>query len=134
MYAIRSYYAFLPSITKGLRRWVIIALAWIFPRGVDTVTRSPLASPSSPASSWLISVDMHAAGRVRRTMPKGGQKHTVFRVGEPHGRITPRVEELVEMFSLIDSSKATANLWGERWSKLVQNGMGNGVTASYNFV
>jgi len=77
----------------------------------------------------LISVDMHAAGRVRRTMPKGGQKHTVFRVGEPHGRITPRVEELVEMFSLIDSSKATANLWGERWSKLVQNGMGNGVTA-----
>ena len=77
----------------------------------------------------LISVDMHDAGRVRRTMPKGGQKHTVFRVGEPHGRITPRVEELVEMFSLIDSSKATANLWGERWSKLVQNGMGNGVTA-----
>ncbi len=77
----------------------------------------------------LISVDMHDAGRVRRTVAKGGQKHTVFRVGEPHGRITPRVEELVELFSLIDSSKATANLWGERWSKLVQNGMGNGVTA-----
>jgi len=77
----------------------------------------------------LISVDLHEAGRVRRTMPKGGAKHTVFRVGEPHGRITPRVEELVEMFSLIDSSKATANLWGERWSKLVQNGMGNGVSA-----
>jgi len=77
----------------------------------------------------LISVDLHQAGRVRRTMPKGGQKHTVFRVGEPHGRITPRVEELAEMFSLIDSAKATSNLWGERWSKLVQNGMGNGVTA-----
>jgi 2-dehydropantoate 2-reductase len=77
----------------------------------------------------LISVDLHEAGRVRRTMPKGGQKHTVFRVGEPHGRITPRVEALAEMFSLIDSAKATANLWGERWSKLVQNGMGNGVTA-----
>ena len=77
----------------------------------------------------LISVDLHDAGRVRRTVPKGGQKHTVFRVGEPHGRITPRVAELVEMFSLIDSAKATANLWGERWSKLVQNGMGNGVTA-----
>jgi len=77
----------------------------------------------------LISVDMHAAGRVRRTVPKGGAQHTVFRVGEPHGRITPRVEELVELFSLIDSSKATTNLWGERWSKLVQNGMGNGVTA-----
>jgi len=77
----------------------------------------------------LISVDLHEAGRVRRTMPKGGQKHTVFRVGEPHGRITPRIEELAEMFSLIDSAKTTSNLWGERWSKLVQNGMGNGVTA-----
>ena len=30
----------------------------------------------------------------------------------------------------IDSAKATTNLWGERWSKLVQNAMGNGVTAA----
>ena len=78
----------------------------------------------------LISVDMHKAGQVRRTIAKGGDKHTVFRVGEVHGRITSRVEELVEMYSLIDSSKATNNLWGERWSKLVQNGMGNGVSAA----
>src|SRR5207249_3098887 len=33
-------------------------------------------------------------------------------------------------FRGIDSSKATTNLWGERWSKLVQNSMGNGVTAA----
>jgi 2-dehydropantoate 2-reductase len=78
----------------------------------------------------IISVDMYEAGRIRRTVAKGGDKHTVFRVGEPHGRITPRVEELVEWLRGIDSSKATANLWGERWSKLVQNGMGNGVTAA----
>jgi 2-dehydropantoate 2-reductase len=78
----------------------------------------------------LISVDMHEAGQVRRTIAKGGDKHTVFRVGEVHGRITSRVEELVEMYSLIDSTKATSNLWGERWSKLVQNGMGNGVSAA----
>jgi len=78
----------------------------------------------------LISVDMFEAGRIRRTVAKGGDKHTVFRVGEPHGRITPRVEELVEWLRGIDSSKATTNLWGERWSKLVQNGMGNGVTAA----
>ena len=78
----------------------------------------------------LISVDMYEAGRIRRTIAKGGDKHTVFRVGEPHGRITARVEELVGWFSQIDSSKATTNLWGERWTKLVQNGMGNGVTAA----
>ena len=54
----------------------------------------------------------------------------MFRIGEPHGAITPRVEELVEWFRGIDSAKATTNLWGERWSKLVQNSMGNGVTAA----
>ena len=77
-----------------------------------------------------ISVDLYEAGRIRRTIPKGGDKYTIFRVGEPHGRITPRVEELVEWFRGIDSAKATNNLWGERWSKLVQNAMGNGVTAA----
>ncbi len=77
-----------------------------------------------------ISVDLFEAGRIRRTIAKGGDKHTVFRIGEPHGRISRRVEEMVEWFSGIDSAKATSNLWGERWTKLVQNGMGNGVTAA----
>ncbi|HWV89938.1 MAG TPA: 2-dehydropantoate 2-reductase [Burkholderiales bacterium] len=82
------------------------------------------------AVASMISVDLYEAGRIRRTMAKGGDKYTIFRIGEPHGRITPRVEELVKWFSGIDSAKATTNLWGERWSKLVQNAMGNGVTAA----
>jgi len=78
----------------------------------------------------LISVDLYEAGKIRRTIPKGGDKHTVFRVGEPDGKITPRVEELAGWLRGIDSSKATPNLQGERWSKLVQNSMGNPITAS----
>ena len=78
----------------------------------------------------LISVDLYEAGKIRRTVHKGGDKYTIFRVGEPHGRITARIEELAEWLRGIDSSKTTANLWGERWSKLCQNGMGNGVTAA----
>ena len=78
----------------------------------------------------LISVDLFEAGKIRRTVHKGGDKYTIFRVGEPHGRITSRVEELAQWFKGIDSSKTTTNLWGERWSKLCQNGMGNGVTAA----
>ena len=77
----------------------------------------------------LISVEMYDAARIRRTAAKGGDKHTVFRIGEVHGVVTKRVEELVAMFSVIDSVKATTNLWGERWSKLSQNGMRNGVSA-----
>src|SRR5688572_23397058 len=82
------------------------------------------------AVASMISVELHAPGRIRKTAAKGGDRYTIFRIGEPHGRITPRVEELVKWFSGIDSAKATTNLWGERWSKLVQNAMGNGVTAA----
>ena len=78
----------------------------------------------------LISVDMFEPARIRRTVAKGGDKHTVFRVGEVHGRITKRVEELRDMVGRIDSAKTTTNLWGERWSKLCQNGMRNGVSAA----
>ena len=78
----------------------------------------------------LISVDMFEAARIRRTVAKGGDKHTVFRVGEVHGRLTKRVEELRDMVGRIDSAKTTTNLWGERWSKLCQNGMKNGVSAA----
>jgi 2-dehydropantoate 2-reductase len=77
-----------------------------------------------------ISVDMHEAARIRRTVAKGGDKHTVFRIGEVHGRVTSRVEELVDMIKPIDSVKPTSNLWGERWSKLCLNGMRNGVSAA----
>src|SRR4029079_6062448 len=80
----------------------------------------------------LISVDMREPARIMRTAAKGGDKHTVFRVGEVHGVITPRVQELADMFKVIDSSKATNNLWGERWSKLTQNGLRNGVSALTN--
>ena len=76
-----------------------------------------------------ISVNAYQAGHVTRTVQPGGPGYTVFRVGEVHGRITPRVEELARLLTNIDSAKATPNLWGERWTKLVVNSMGNGVSA-----
>jgi 2-dehydropantoate 2-reductase len=83
--------------------------------------------------SSIISVNLYEPGRIRRTAAKGGDKHTVFRVGEVHGVVTNRVRELVELFSGIDSSKPTTNLWGERWTKLTQNGMRNGVSAATGY-
>jgi 2-dehydropantoate 2-reductase len=82
------------------------------------------------AIASMISVDMPEAGHVLRTIPKMGARHTVFRAGEVHGRISRRIEDLVELFALVDSAKATTNLWGERWSKLVLNGMVNGVSSA----
>src|SRR5713101_6664542 len=77
-----------------------------------------------------ISVDLHEPGRIRRTVAKGGALHTVFRIGEVHGRVTKRTEELAAMVADIDSVTVTNNLWGERWSKLCLNGMRNGVSAA----
>jgi 2-dehydropantoate 2-reductase len=77
-----------------------------------------------------IGVALWKPGEVQRGMEKGGSKgHDVFRAGEHDGKITARTRELAEMLSVIDGSLATDNLWGERWSKLCANAMGNPVQA-----
>jgi 2-dehydropantoate 2-reductase len=81
-----------------------------------------------------ITVDLCEPGHVRRAAGKSGDKHTVFRTGEVHGRITERVEEIRRLVSLSDSALATSNLWGERWSKLVTNAMANGMSASTGLI
>ncbi len=77
-----------------------------------------------------ISAELVEAGRIVRTGPRGGTDgHAVFRVGEVHGRITDRAKQVGRLVDLSDSTKVTDNLWGERWSKLVTNGMANGMSA-----
>jgi len=76
-----------------------------------------------------ITVELHAPGQVRRAAGKSGSRHTVFRVGEVHGRVTDRAKEVCRLVGYADSAMVTENLWGERWSKLVTNVMGNGLSA-----
>jgi 2-dehydropantoate 2-reductase len=76
-----------------------------------------------------ITVNLPEPGHIHRGAGKGGAAHTVFRAGEVHGRITQRVEEVRRLVGYADSAKVTSNLWGERWSKLVANAMGNGLSA-----
>src|SRR5262249_54805491 len=77
-----------------------------------------------------IAVALWEPGRVERGAEKGsGSGHDVFRVGEHDGAITPRVEGLAKMLTVVDGARATDNLWGERWSKLCANCMGNPVQA-----
>ncbi len=76
-----------------------------------------------------ISVELTGPARVRRGVPKGG-KAAVFRVGEVHGRPTPRVERIAAMLAPVDVARVTTNLWGERWTKLVANAMRNGICAA----
>src|ERR1700704_3365204 len=77
-----------------------------------------------------ISVELFEPGKVRRQAPKGAASHTVFRVGEVHGRPTERAKRVAELLGVVDGAKVTSNLWGERWSKLCHNAMRNGVSAA----
>lgn len=77
-----------------------------------------------------IAVELDAPGHIRRNVKLGGEQHTIFRVGEPHGRITERAEMIAGLLKCVDSAKATTNLWGERWSKLAVNCMRNPISAA----
>lgn len=81
-----------------------------------------------------ITVELCEPGHVRRASGKGGSAHTVYRVGEVHGRITDRAKEIGRLVGLSDSALVTSNLWGERWSKLVTNAMANGMSASTGLI
>ncbi len=77
-----------------------------------------------------VSADLVGAGDVRRTSPFVGAGSNTFYVGEVHGRVTKRLEELAEMIDAIDGCLVTTNLWGMRWSKLCVNVIRNGVSAA----
>jgi len=82
------------------------------------------------AIAAILSAELYAPGKIRRTGAKNPPGHEVYRVGEVHGHITRRIEELGAMIRTVDTCKVTDNLWGERWSKLCVNGMHNGVSAA----
>jgi 2-dehydropantoate 2-reductase len=75
-----------------------------------------------------ISVNAAGPGHVMRYRQPGSQReHTVFRVGEAHGRRTARALELAQILSVIDRADVTDNLWGERWTKLTTNAITHGL-------
>ena len=74
-------------------------------------------------------VALHGPGRVERAFRRGSESYTVFRVGELDGRLSPRLQTVVEMLGSVDSAKATTDLQGERWAKLAANSMHNGLAA-----
>jgi 2-dehydropantoate 2-reductase len=77
-----------------------------------------------------IGVALWKAGEVGRGIESGrGSGHDVFRAGEHDGRVTERATLVAEMLKVIDGAQVTDNLWGERWSKLCANAMGNPVQA-----
>lgn len=65
---------------------------------------------------------LYEAGHVTRTTALARPS---FALGELNGMITPRVEELAALLTPAGPAHATANLWGDRWAKLIANCMAN---------
>jgi len=82
------------------------------------------------AIAAILSAELYAPGKIRRTGAKEPTGPRGLPRREVHGRMTKRIEELGAMIGTIDSCKVTDNLWGERWSKLCVNGMHNGISAA----
>ena len=69
----------------------------------------------------VISAGMYEPGHAIRT-----DTTTVgFKIGELDGRETPRAQALAKILGGVAVTHVTTNLWGERWSKLAVNCMGN---------
>jgi 2-dehydropantoate 2-reductase len=76
------------------------------------------------ASAIELSAKMFEPGRVKRNTDYA---HTWFALGELHGRVTPRLQEIAHILSAVGVTEITTNIWGAKWTKLVLNCMFMGV-------
>jgi len=73
-----------------------------------------------------LDVSLTGPGVVRRSRKRG--TGVTFKVGEMHGRATPRAQAVVDLLERVDHAKLTADLWNERWVKLCANCMTTGLS------
>ena len=71
-------------------------------------------------SAFELSAEVFEPGVVKRNTI---YEHTRFVLGELHGRITPRVQEVAEILTAVGQTEVSTNIWGAKWSKLTVNAM-----------
>jgi 2-dehydropantoate 2-reductase len=96
----------------------------------DTVARVAGKQRTLGCIASTIAAELIAPGHIQRNVPLGDERHAVFRIGELHGRVTARAEEVARLLRHADTAVAITNLWGERWTKLIVNVMRNGLSAA----
>ena len=65
-------------------------------------------------------------GNVKR---RTGPTKAWFGLGEMHGRVTPRVQELATILGVAGKTQIISNIWGAKWSKLIVNTMSHAIAA-----
>lgn len=70
--------------------------------------------------AFELSAEVFTPGIVQRNTVRS---RTWFGVGEHHGRITPRLREVESIMKHAGNVSLTTNIWGAKWSKLINSSM-----------
>ena len=82
--------------------------------------------PTVVKPSFAQAAQMLGPGHVKR---RTGPTKAWFALGELHGRVTPRVQELAAILGAAGKTEVTSNIWGAKWSKLIVNTMSHAIAA-----
>ena len=97
-------------------------VAVVFQNGINDERVAAIAGRERTLGCVItIGAAMYEPGHAMRT----DSGRLGFKIGELEGRDTERARELVRIMNDVAPAKLTANLWGERWSKLAINCMAN---------
>jgi 2-dehydropantoate 2-reductase len=119
--------------------WAAALLAQWLPAGVPVVTlqNALVEEVVAHALGWGrvlgcigggLDVSMRAPGVVQRSRRRHATPAPVFKLGEAHGRSTPRAERLAALLDEVDRAVVTTDLWTQRWEKLCANAMTTGLS------
>ncbi len=119
--------------------WASALLAQWLPAGVPVVTLQNALVEELVAQTlgWGrvlgcvgggLDVLLRSPGVVQRSRKRGSTASPVFKVGEMHGRSTPRAERIAALLGHADRAAVTTDLWTLRWEKLCVNTMTTGLS------
>lgn len=119
--------------------WASALLAQWLPEGVPVVTlqNALVEEIVAGALGWGrvlgaigggLDVLMRGPGVVQRSRRRGATAAPVYKVGEAHGRATPRAARIAALLAHADRAAVTTDLWTQRWEKLCANVMTTGLS------
>jgi 2-dehydropantoate 2-reductase len=124
--------------------WAAALLAQWLPAGVPVVTlqNALVEEDVARAVGWGrvlgcigggMDVSLTGPAAVRRSRRRRATPSPVFKVGEMHGRRTPRAERIAALLDQVDRAVVTTDLWAQRWEKLCANTMTTGLSGITGF-
>lgn len=89
--------------------------------GLNDEVLTPIVGESRVVGCvFELSAEVFTPGVVQRNTT---HERTWFGIGEHHGRTTPRLKTIQKLLSCAGRADVTPNIWGGKWSKLINSSM-----------